>query len=90
VEGEGNSRGSEQTETPARRVVEPSNEIRMVLGVVFIPLPKEFDRTFVFSAGLGSSGAPMLILHAKFPCTAFLLLFTMSRLDFAGEFRREG
>jgi hypothetical protein len=35
-------------------------------------------------------GASALIFHAKFPCDRILLLFTMSRLDFAGEFRREG
>jgi hypothetical protein len=30
-----------------------------------------------------------LSLHAKFPAIAKSLFFTMSRLDFAGEFRRE-
>jgi molybdate transport system substrate-binding protein len=35
--------------------VQLSNEIRIIPGVEFIPFPPEFARTFVFSAGLGSS-----------------------------------
>jgi molybdate transport system substrate-binding protein len=35
--------------------VQLSNEIRIVPGIELIPLPKEFERTFVFSAGLGSN-----------------------------------
>jgi molybdate transport system substrate-binding protein len=35
--------------------IQLSNEIRMVPGIEFIPLPKEFERTFVFSAALGSN-----------------------------------
>jgi molybdate transport system substrate-binding protein len=35
--------------------VQLSSEIRIVPGVEFIPLPAEFERTFVFSAGLGSN-----------------------------------
>jgi hypothetical protein len=35
-------------------------------------------------------GASALIFHAKFPCDCIPLLFTMTRLDFAGEFRRKG
>jgi molybdate transport system substrate-binding protein len=34
--------------------VQLSNEIRIVPGVEFIPLPTEYGRTFVFSAGLGA------------------------------------
>jgi molybdate transport system substrate-binding protein len=35
--------------------IQLSNEIRMVPGIEFIPLPAEFERTFVFSAALGSN-----------------------------------
>ena len=34
--------------------VQLSNEIRVVPGIVFIAFPPEFERTFVFSAALGS------------------------------------
>jgi molybdate transport system substrate-binding protein len=44
--------------------VQLSNEIRMVPGVIFIPLPKEFERTFVFSAGLGSRSSEPSIAKA--------------------------
>jgi hypothetical protein len=39
----------------AENAIRMSNEIRMVPGIEFIPLPAEFDRTFVFSAALGSN-----------------------------------
>jgi len=35
--------------------VQLSNENRMVPGITFIPFPTEFDRTFVFSAALGTN-----------------------------------
>ena len=35
--------------------VQLAHEIRMVPGMQFIPLPAEFERTFVFSAALGSN-----------------------------------
>jgi molybdate transport system substrate-binding protein len=35
--------------------VQLSNEIRIVPGIDFVPFPPEFERTFVFSAGLGSN-----------------------------------
>jgi molybdate transport system substrate-binding protein len=35
--------------------VQLSNEIRIVPGINFVPFPPEFERTFVFSAGLGSN-----------------------------------
>ena len=34
--------------------VQLSNEIRTVPGIEFIPLPPEFERTFIFSAALGT------------------------------------
>jgi molybdate transport system substrate-binding protein len=39
----------------AEIAVQLSNEIRIVPGIEFIPFPPEFERTFVFSAGLGSN-----------------------------------
>ena len=39
----------------AEIAIQLSNEIRMVPGIEFIPLPAEFERTFVFSAALGSN-----------------------------------
>jgi molybdate transport system substrate-binding protein len=39
----------------AEIAIQLSNEIRMVPGIEFIPLPVEFERTFVFSAALGSN-----------------------------------
>jgi molybdate transport system substrate-binding protein len=52
------TRGQRNAEFVAKGEVEIaiqlSNEIRIVPGVEFIPLPAEFARTFVFSAGLGS------------------------------------
>jgi molybdate transport system substrate-binding protein len=38
----------------AEMAVQLAHEIRMVPGVQFIPLPAEFERTFVFSAALAS------------------------------------
>jgi molybdate transport system substrate-binding protein len=35
--------------------VQLSNEIRMAPGIEFIPFPTEFERTFVFSAALGTN-----------------------------------
>jgi molybdate transport system substrate-binding protein len=35
--------------------VQLSNEIRIVPGIEFIPFPREFGRTFIFSAALGSN-----------------------------------
>jgi molybdate transport system substrate-binding protein len=35
--------------------VQLSNEIRIVPGIEFMPLPAEFERTFVFAAGLGAN-----------------------------------
>jgi molybdate transport system substrate-binding protein len=47
--------------------VQLSNEIRMVPGIEFIPLPAEFARTFVFSAALNSksndAGASKVVLQ---------------------------
>jgi molybdate transport system substrate-binding protein len=52
------TRGQRNAEFVAKGEVEIaiqlSNEIRIVPGIEFIPLPAEFARTFVFSAGLGS------------------------------------
>jgi molybdate transport system substrate-binding protein len=39
----------------AEIAIQLSNEIRIVPGIEFIPLPAEFQRTFVFSAALGSN-----------------------------------
>ena len=39
----------------AEMAVQLAHEIRMVPGMQFIPLPAEFERTFVFSAALGSN-----------------------------------
>ena len=51
----------------AEMAVQLAHEIRMVPGVQFIPLPAEFERTFVFSAALGSkakeSGPSKTALH---------------------------
>ncbi len=51
----------------AEMAVQLAHEIRMVPGVQFIPLPAEFERTFVFSAALGSkakeSAASKAMLH---------------------------
>ena len=44
--------------------VQLSNEIRMVPGIVFIPLPAEFARTFVFSAALASDTKEMVASKA--------------------------
>jgi len=53
------TRGQRNAEYVARGeadiAVQLSNEIRIVPGIEFIPLPPEFERIFVFSAGLGSS-----------------------------------
>ena len=53
------TRGQRNAEFVAKGEVEIavqlSNEIRMVPGIEFIPLPPEFHRTFVFSAGLSSN-----------------------------------
>jgi molybdate transport system substrate-binding protein len=53
------TRGQRNAEYVARGeadlAVQLSNEIRIVPGIEFIPLPAEFERTFVFSAGLGSN-----------------------------------
>jgi len=35
--------------------VQLSNEIRMVPGIEFVPFPTEFERTFVFSAAIGTN-----------------------------------
>lgn len=51
----------------AEMAVQLAHEIRMVPGMQFIPLPTEFERTFVFSAALGSnareSGPSKAVLH---------------------------
>src|SRR2546425_3588379 len=51
----------------AEMAVQLAYEIRMVPGMQFIPLPAEFERTFVFSAALGSrakeSGPVKAVLH---------------------------
>jgi len=39
----------------AEIAIQLSSEIRIVPGIEFIPLPAEFQRTFVFSAALGSN-----------------------------------
>jgi molybdate transport system substrate-binding protein len=39
----------------AEIAIQLSSEIRIVPGIEFIPLPAEFERTFVFSAALGSN-----------------------------------
>jgi molybdate transport system substrate-binding protein len=39
----------------AEIAIQLSSEIRVVPGIEFIPLPAEFQRTFVFSAALGSN-----------------------------------
>ena len=39
----------------ADMAIQLAHEIRMVPGMQFIPLPAEFERTFVFSAALGSN-----------------------------------
>jgi hypothetical protein len=39
----------------AELAVQLSNEIRIVPGIEFIPLPAEFERTFVFSAAFGAN-----------------------------------
>jgi molybdate transport system substrate-binding protein len=39
----------------AELAVQLSNEIRIVPGIEFIPLPVEFERTFVFSAAFGAN-----------------------------------
>ena len=65
------TRGQRNAEYVARGeadlAVQLSNEIRIVPGIEFIPLPAEFERTFVFSAALGSSakdaGASKAILQ---------------------------
>jgi molybdate transport system substrate-binding protein len=53
------TRGQRNAEYVARGeaelAVQLSNEIRIVSGIEFIPLPAEFERTFVFSAALGSN-----------------------------------
>jgi molybdate transport system substrate-binding protein len=53
------TRGQRNAEFVARGeadiAVQLANEIRIVPGVEFIPLPLEFERTIVFSAGLGSN-----------------------------------
>ena len=53
------TRGQRNAEFVARGeadiAVQLSNEIRIVPGVEFIPLPPEFERIIVFSAGLGSN-----------------------------------
>jgi molybdate transport system substrate-binding protein len=53
------TRGQRNAEYVARGEIELavqlSNEIRIVPGIEFIPLPAEFERTFVFSAALGSN-----------------------------------
>jgi molybdate transport system substrate-binding protein len=50
----------------AEIAIQLSNEIRMVPGIEFIPLSAEFERTFIFSAALGSNareaGASQLLL----------------------------
>jgi molybdate transport system substrate-binding protein len=38
----------------ADMAVQLTHEIRAVPGIAFIPLPKEFQRTFVFSGALGT------------------------------------
>ena len=38
----------------AEIAIQLANQIRTVLGIKFIPLPAEFQRTFVYSAALGS------------------------------------
>lgn len=38
----------------AEMAIQLAHEIRPIRGIEFIPLPAEFQRTFVFSAGLGS------------------------------------
>ena len=47
--------------------VQLAHEIRAVLGIAFIPLPVELQRTIVFSAGLAShakaSGAAKVLLQ---------------------------
>ena len=47
--------------------IQLAHEIRAVPGIAFIPLPVEFQRTFVFSAGLAShakeSGAAKALLQ---------------------------
>ena len=65
------NRGGPNAELIAKGEVEMAvqlaHEIRMVPGVQFIPLPAEFERTFVFSAALGSrakeSGSSKAVLH---------------------------
>jgi molybdate transport system substrate-binding protein len=57
------TRGQRNAEFVAKGEVEIaiqlSNEIRIVPGIEFIPLPAEFARTFVFSAALGSDTKEM-------------------------------
>jgi len=68
------TRGQRNAEFVARGeadiAVQLSNEIRIVPGVEFIPLPPEFERTIVFSAGLGS--------NAREPSAAKMILQFLS------------
>jgi molybdate transport system substrate-binding protein len=66
----------------AEIAIQLSNEIRMIPGIEFIPLSKEFERTFVFSAGLGA--------HAKEPSTAKAILEFLAGPEAAGVVRSKG
>ena len=53
------NRGGHNAEFVARgeaeMAIQLANEILAVPGIQFIPLPVEFEKTFVFSAALGSN-----------------------------------
>ena len=62
--------------------VQLSNEIRIVPGIEFIPLPAEFERTFVFSAALG--------LNAKDADTSKAILQFLSGQEATAVIRAKG
>jgi molybdate transport system substrate-binding protein len=59
-----------------------SNEIRIVPGIEFIPLPPEFERTFIFSAAQGS--------NATEPSASKLMLQFLSGAEAMAVIRAKG
>jgi len=62
--------------------IQLSNEIRMISGIEFLPLPKEFEQTFVFSVGLSA--------NAKEPDKAKAILELLAGSEAAGIIRSKG
>jgi len=51
--------------------IQLAHEIRAVPGIDFIPLPVEFQRTFVFSAGLAPNAQESAPARQRHCCSSF-------------------